>query len=68
MSRSRCICVNLEWLILRQIRMTSIFLGVKVSQTAMHGFISFNLFSVHPSHSLCHLFLMKEETAAFKSK
>ena len=28
-AKSKCLCVNLEWPILRRVRITSIFLGVK---------------------------------------
>ena len=48
--------------------MTSIFIGVKMGQVAMHGLISLNLFSECPYHSLCHFSLVNEVTANFRSE
>ena len=65
-ARSKWLCVNLQWPILEWVRMISVFLGFKVSQTARHGLISFNFFfSERPPHSLCYFFFMKELTASF---
>ena len=68
MARSKWLCVILEWPILKRVRMTSIFRGVRVGQIAIHGLISFSLFSEHPSHSLSQFFLIKELIVSFISE
>ena len=68
MARSKCLCVILEWSILKCVRMTSIFQGVRVGQIAIHGLISFSLFSEHQSRSLCQFFLIKELIVSFISE
>ena len=67
MARSKCLCVNLEWPILKRVRMTDI-LGVRVGQIAIDDFISLNLFSEHPSQSLYLFFLVNEVIESFRSK
>ena len=44
-NRNKCLHVKLQWPNLKRVRMTSVFLGVKVGQIAIYGLISFNLFS-----------------------
>ena len=51
---SKCLCVNLECPILRQIMIASIFWGVRVDQIVIQGLISFNFFSECTFHSLFH--------------
>ena len=39
-----------------------------MDQVTIHGFISLNLFSVWPSHSLCQFCLMNDFTASYTSE
>ena len=63
--RSKCLCINLERLVLKSVRITSTLLVVRMGQISMHGFISLNLFSVCPPHSLCQFCLMIVFIASF---
>ena len=65
---SRCLCIILEWPILKCVRMTSILRGVTDSQIKICGLILCNILFSWQFHSLCHLFLMKFLTAYFRSE